>query len=220
MGRVLILAFPALIAAQVGIIHIRVVEGDGAVYGAGSRATQPLTVEVTDETGRPLAGAAVSFHFPEQGASGLFVNGLRTDLAITDANGRASIRGYQLTRAAGPFQLRITASKDQARAGLVSSQYIAEPKNGPDISAASPIAAVPLNESKASGERTPVRPAVARPRHSARKWVLLSLVAAGAAAGGTVARARATSPGTLAPAVANTPTTLGVGLHVITIMKP
>jgi hypothetical protein len=221
IAGLLIIASPAMMWAQTGMIHIRVVEGEGASYAAGSRATQPLVVEVTDETGKPLAGAAVSFHFPEQGPSGLFVNGLRTDLAITDAGGRASIRSFQLNRTAGSFQLRIVASKDQARAGIVSSQNIAEPKNGPAIPTGNPIAARAPTDSQASGERkTPVRPVVTRPRHSARKWVLIGLVVAGAAAGGTVARSRASFPGTQAAVTATTAPNLGVGIPIVTLVNP
>src|SRR5579862_769700 len=117
LAGALVLAFPAAIGAQVAIVQLKVVEGEGVTHAAGGRAVKPLTVEVTDETGHPVAGAAVSFHFPEQGPSGIFVNGLRTDVVISDASGRAAVRGFQLNHSPGAFQIRITAAKDLARAG-------------------------------------------------------------------------------------------------------
>lgn len=117
--------------AQIAILQIHVVEGEGAVRAAGAHAARFLTVEVTDETGRPVAGAAVTFHLPEAGPSGTFTNGLRTDVATSDSHGRATIRGLLLNRVAGRFQVRIVAAKEQARAAIVSFQYIAEPSGGP-----------------------------------------------------------------------------------------
>ena len=116
---------PAL--AQVAILQIRVIEGEGAVHLPGSRSTRPITVEITEETGKPVAGAAVSFHLPEDGPGGAFVNGLRTEVVVTDAHGRASLHGLLANRIPGRFQIRILASKEQARAGTVSFQYVAEP---------------------------------------------------------------------------------------------
>jgi hypothetical protein len=87
-------------------------------------------VEITEETGKPVAGAAVSFHLPEDGPGGTFVNGLRTEVVITDASGRASLHGLVANRIPGRFQIRILASKEQARAGTVSFQYVAEPRGG------------------------------------------------------------------------------------------
>ena len=93
--------------AQVAILQIKVVEGEGTVHVPGARSQRPLTIEVTDETGRPVAGAAVSFHLPEDGPGGTFANDLRTEIMITDAHGRASLHGFQPNRIGGRFQLRI-----------------------------------------------------------------------------------------------------------------
>jgi hypothetical protein len=189
----LLVALPCLAACQTAILQIRVLEGDGAVHAAGSHNVRPLTVEVTDETGKPLAHAAVSFHLPDDGPSGIFLNGLHTEVAITDAIGRASIRGLQWNRIPGSFQIRIVASFEQARAGLVSQQYIDGPAGSPG--------------------RT-LLPA-ARGGHT--KWlVIAALAAGGAAAGILVGRAgggnAATSPAATVPVTVGTP--------VITVVKP
>jgi hypothetical protein len=121
---VLLLSFPA--SPQVAILHIRVVEGEDVVHAPGSRSIRPLVVAVTDETGQPVDHAAVSFHLPEEGPGGVFLNGLRTEVELTDSGGRASIRGLQWNRTPGRVQIRVVASREQARAGIVSLQAIGE----------------------------------------------------------------------------------------------
>jgi len=178
--------------AQVAILQIQIVEGDGGVHAPGLRSARPLTVEVTDETGRPVPRAAVSFHLPEDGPGGVFANGLRTDVAVTDEHGRASLRGWQLNRVPGRFQIRITASKEQATAGLVSFQYISEPAGGV--------------EAKNSG--TPGN------SHSHLKWLAIVALAGGGAAGAGLVMTRHTaSSSSAAPAVT-------LGTPTITVGKP
>jgi hypothetical protein len=193
--------------AQVAILQIQIVEGEGSVHAAGARRVRPLTVEVTDETGRPAAGAAVTFQLPEEGPGGTFSSGLRTDVVTADERGRASVRGLQLNRIPGRFQIRITASKEQARAGIVSFQYIADPKGG----GAAPASPTDQAKTKAApGGR--------------KKWVLVALVL-GAAAGGIAAGAsggsKTAAGGPVAvpvpPAVAP-PTSIGP--PTITVGKP
>jgi hypothetical protein len=159
----LVAALCATATAQVAILQIQVVEGEGAVHAPGSRSGRPLTVAVTDETGRPVAGAAVSFHLPEDGASGTFANGLRTAVVTTGLSGRASLYGLQVNRVSGRFALRIVASKEQARAGIVSFQYIGEGSGG-----RRPAAPAPAADSSVPAPR----PASAAHGHS--KWLIVA----------------------------------------------
>lgn len=179
-------------AAQVAILQIQVVEGEGAVHLAGSRQARPLTVEITDETGKPVEGAAVSFHLPENGPGGTFANGLRTEVVLTDSRGRAGLRTLQLNRTPGRFEIRIVASKEQARAGTVSFQYIAEPKSG--------------------------AAAVSGRRH--RKWVALAALAAGGAVAGILVAGRSGGPAPAVPPAGTPVPTLTIGLPAITVGKP
>jgi hypothetical protein len=189
---------PAL--AQVAILQIRVIEGEGAVHLPGSRGMRPITVEITEETGKPVPGAAVSFHLPENGPGGAFVNGLRTDVVITDIHGRASLHGLLANRIPGRFQIRILASKEQARAGTVSFQYVAEPKGG---------AATAATKSGASGAGA-----------GRRKWMLLAAAVTGGAVVGIVAsRGGAASPAAAVPG-APAPPVLSIGTPSITVGKP
>jgi hypothetical protein len=108
-------------------LHIAVVSGEGAVHAAAGHAVRPVTIAVTDRTGRPVEGARVSFQVPQEGPGGVFASGLGTDLAITGPDGHATVRSLQLNRVAGRFLIRVTAAKDQARAGIVLQQYIGDP---------------------------------------------------------------------------------------------
>jgi hypothetical protein len=191
--------------AQVAVLQIHFIEGEGAVHAPGSRTPRPLTVEVTDETGKPVSGAAVSFHLPDEGPGGAFANGLRTEVAITDAQGRVSLHGLQLNRLPGRFQIRVVATKEQARAGVVASQYIAESKSG----AASPRNA-PVS----------MAPASARPR---TRWIVIAAIVGGGAAAGVVSAAHRTpAPAPPSPPVAGgiTAPTFSIGTPVSTVGKP
>jgi hypothetical protein len=179
--------------AQVAILQIQILEGEGGVHAPGARSVRPLTVEVTDETGRPVARAAVSFHLPDEGPGGVFANGLRDDVVTTDDRGRATLRGWQLNRLPGRFQIRITASKEQATAGLVSFQYI----TGQAGDGATQAAA-------ASGSS-----------HPHAKWLAIVALAGGGAAAGLVVVRRGASPVNTAAAPS-----LGIGTPTITVGKP
>lgn len=110
--------------ADFAILQIKVMEGEGTVYAPGSRATRGVTIEITDETGRPLPGVSVSFQLPGEGPSGEFMNGNRTEIATTQADGRATVWGMRWNKVPGTVSIRITAAKDGVRAGMVSTQYI------------------------------------------------------------------------------------------------
>ena len=125
-ARAIAVLIPLVLAAQDAALHISVVSGEGAAYSAGAHAAKPLTIEVTDAAGRPVAGARVSFQAPVEGPGGVFASGLQTDLATTDSSGRATLRSLQLNRVPGAFHIRITAAKEQARAGTVVKQFIGD----------------------------------------------------------------------------------------------
>jgi hypothetical protein len=175
------------------IVQLQVVEGDGATYQPGSRATHGLTVLVTDEAGQPVNMASVSFRLPDQGATGTFNTGLRTAVVTTGPDGRASVWGMQWNNTPGPVEIRITAVKDQARAGIISTLHLSD--NGTP-------AAGGQGEFKAS--------------HGGHK--LIWLLAAAAAAGGgafAVMRSQGSSSSTN-PATA----ALSIGTPSITIGHP
>jgi hypothetical protein len=141
------------------VIQLRVTEGDGAVYGIGSRAARGLAVQVNDETGKPVEGAAVSFQLPGDGPGGAFASGGKTEIVTTKSDGVAAIWGMQWNKAPGAFEIRVTASKGEARAGLAVTQYLSDTV-------------------KPGGEGT-----FTASHHSRNKWLLIGAAAGGAVAG-------------------------------------
>ena len=119
------------------ILQIRVVEGEGVAYPLGGRATRGVTILVTDETGKPMQGVTVSFRLPDEGPSGTFSSGSRTEIATTKDDGRAAAWGMQWNRTEGSFEIRITAVKGQARAGTVCPVYLS--KSVAETDAAPPV---------------------------------------------------------------------------------
>jgi hypothetical protein len=204
----LVLALASIAPAQVAILQIQIVEGEGGVYAPGARSSRPLTVEVTDETGRPVAGAAVSFHLPEDGPSGTFPNGLRTEVATTDERGRAVLRAMQLNRVPGRFQMRIIASKEQATAGTVSFQYIADPLSGAALAGA-------------GNRKTKEASRVSGGSHGHKKWIFIVAAAGGAAAAAVLAGHSGGAAPSAGPA-SNSPTPIPttIGAPSITVGKP
>ena len=175
------------------ILQIRVLEGEGLAYTAGSRATRGITVQVTDETGKPVEGASVSFRLPEEGPSGAFSSGSKSEIATTGADGHASIWGMQWNHTVGSLEVRVTAVKGQARAGTVVSSYISEPAAGH---------AAP-GDSRVGG--------------SSHKWVWIALAAAGALGAGAAAVAGKSSSSTPASPASTAPS---FGTPTITLGHP
>ena len=138
-------------------IEVVVVEGDGAVYGAGQRA-RGLAVRVEDDEHRPVAGASVVFVLPVSGPSGDFADGARNYTAITDNQGLAAASGIRLNRIPGKLQIYVTASYRGLRANGLINQVI---EGGP-----------------AGTEMQP-----ARSGHKWR-WIALGILAAAGAGGG------------------------------------
>jgi hypothetical protein len=195
---------PVAAPAQTLILQIKVLEGEGAVHAPGSKAARPLTVEVTDETGKPVERATVSLHLPDDGPGGTFLNGLRTDVGITDSAGRFVVPGVQWNRQPGRFQIRILASLDQAHAGMLSSQYIGE-AGGRARTAAAPASA-------------PKAPAARSASSGRTKWVVIAALLAAGATAGALNGARSSSA-TQPPPTPPAPT-LTIGTPTITVGKP
>lgn len=162
-------------------------EGEGNVHATGSRSGRGLVVQVTDETGKPVEGARVSFLLPPDGATGTFVSGLRSDIALTDGAGVALLPTVLWNRTAGPLNIRVTVVHGEARAGIAVSQYLSD-----SVAASS-----------------------SRREHGGRRrrsgWLAIGVIAAGAAAGGlALGMGRSAGGGGSAGAVVQPPTTPAV----------
>jgi hypothetical protein len=107
------LPFPVHLSAQAqaGQLNLVIVEGEGAINNIRQRTAREPIIQVEDENHRPVAGAAVVFALPSNGASGVFANGSQTLTTITDAQGRAIARGLRPNNVQGQYQIRVTASQ-------------------------------------------------------------------------------------------------------------
>lgn len=222
---------PALLmlAGQAGwgetvILQIHVLEGEGGVFPAAARAVRPLTVRVTDETGAPREGIAVTFRLPEEGVTGLFQNGLKTDLVLTAPDGKAVSPNITWGAMAGPVRIRVTAARDDARAGVLVPVYVSTlsadgGSGGGTLVAGAAIApgAAPIRVESAGGGGGG---GGGGPKLKSRKgWVRLVGIAAAAGVGGGLALAMssrgkaASSPG----AAAASAIPISIGQPTITV---
>jgi hypothetical protein len=192
MTPLMAVVLAALLAVQETVLQIHVLQGEGAVSFAGTRGPG-LRLEVTDEIGKPVAGAVVSARLPDEGPGGVFSSGLASEILITGPDGRAATSPIRWNRQPGPLQIRITVVKERVRAGTVVSQTLSE----------------------GAGKRSAPAPVVARGK-SRSKWPLVLLIAGGAVGAGLATGLAARGKReTIA-----TPSSLQIGIPTITISKP
>src|SRR5689334_10715340 len=93
----ILIAFPALQAQSLPTeLNIVVVEGEGATNNVRQRVARDPLVRVEDENHKPVAGAAVVFTLPTEGATGEFANGAKSVTVVTDRSGMAAAQGLKL----------------------------------------------------------------------------------------------------------------------------
>jgi hypothetical protein len=91
-------------------LQILVIGGEGSINNVKQRTAREPVIEVRDKNNRPVAGAAILFEAPGNGASGTFTGGARALRVTTDAQGRAVGRGFQPNNTTGNFSLQVTAT--------------------------------------------------------------------------------------------------------------
>ncbi|HUE04275.1 MAG TPA: hypothetical protein VMR62_32290 [Bryobacteraceae bacterium] len=107
-------------------LNIVIVEGEGAVNNLRQRVVREPIVRVEDQNHKPVAGAAVSFLLPGNGATGTFGNGTKLLTVITDSNGQAVARGIKANNVAGQYQIHVTASVGRVTTTATISQTNAD----------------------------------------------------------------------------------------------
>ncbi len=157
---------------------------------------------VTDAAGKPVEHASVTFLLPDQGPSGVFNSGQRNQVVTTSPDGRATVWGMQWNKTPGTVEFRITAVKDQERAGILATQYLKD-------SSAFQTAAVQTPAEEAGGQGVFT---AAHKGHA--KYLLIGILAGGAAAAGMAfARSHSSSTTSATPTLTiGTPSIL-VGQH-------
>ncbi len=169
-------------------LNLVIVEGDGAINNIKQRTAREPIVQVEDENHRPIAGVAVMFSLPSNGASGVFANGARSMTVLTDGQGRAVARGLKLNKASGEMKIHVNASYQGQTAST-------------DITQTNAVAAA-----GAAG-------AAAAAGISGKTIAILVAIGAAAAAGGAIAATHGSSPNTaiITPSTTITPGSGTVG---------
>jgi hypothetical protein len=129
MPRVLVGLFIVnlTLVAQDGLLHVVVLEGDGAINNVRlPRAKEPV-VRVEDANNQGVAGAVVTFLLPAGGAGAFFGDGGRSLTMITDDRGEVVARGLHANRIAGTFQIRVSASRGGRMAATSITQTNVDP---------------------------------------------------------------------------------------------
>jgi hypothetical protein len=103
-----LLAGPGAFAQQA--LNLVVVEGEGAINNIRQRTARDPIVRVEDENHKPIAGAAVVFLLPSQGASGTFAGGVQSLTVMTNNQGLAVGRGLKPNGVQGQYQINVNAS--------------------------------------------------------------------------------------------------------------
>jgi hypothetical protein len=170
MRIALALALPLLLVAQSALLEIKVIEGAGAVYAPESR-TPGLTVEVSDELGKPISDAVVSVRLPDDGAGGSFANGLSSEIVTTGAQGRAVTSPIRWNRVTGTVEIRVTAVKGKLRAGTLATCEVSDAAQG-------------------KGTAPHAQPMPVMRKRFPLKWVAVGAVVVAAAAGVGLAKGR------------------------------
>lgn len=91
-------------------LNIVVVQGDGATGRVRHRVAQAPVIRVLDEHEKPIAGAAVVFTLPTEGATGVFGNGDRTLTIMTDERGAAAALGLRFNHIPGKVPVHVNVS--------------------------------------------------------------------------------------------------------------
>ena len=91
-------------------LTITILDGENAMNNIRQRTAREPIVQVEDENHKPVAGAAVVFLLPTDGAGGVFPGGAHTLTTLTDSKGQAIARGLRPNHIAGRYQIRVQAS--------------------------------------------------------------------------------------------------------------
>ena len=106
-----LMGFPILRAQTLPTqLNIVVVEGEGAINNARQRVTREPIIRIEDENHKPIAGAAVVFTLPTEGATGEFGNGSKNLTIMTDKQGLATAHGLKLNGLPGKVPIQVNAS--------------------------------------------------------------------------------------------------------------
>jgi hypothetical protein len=116
-----VLLLACVVQAQTSL-NIVAIQGDGTFNSIKGKTGQSPVVEVRDEQGNPVAGAAVRFVLPMAGPSAKFADGSLIAESPTDDHGRASAPALIPNSTEGRFNIKVTATSGSRQGSLVMAQ--------------------------------------------------------------------------------------------------
>jgi hypothetical protein len=161
-------------------LRIVILEGDEAINLIKQRVNREAAVQVVDENNKPVAGAMVMFTLPDRGPGGSFADGSKSQIAYTDAAGRATAMGFRANSIVGPFKLNVTASAN----GIAANTVVVTQTNVIVAAGAAAGTAGGTAAGKAAGTGTAVATGVSK------TLIAILVIAGGAAAAGAAAAAK------------------------------
>lgn len=163
-------------------IKITVLAGEGSTNNVARRVAAAPIVEVADDTGKPVAGAQVTFETPRTGPTATFFGEMYRNTVTTDDKGQAKVLSLTPNDTLGKFRIFVRATSGNSFAETTINQTNSQgPGSGP--------AATAKNKSL---------------------WTKVLIIGAAAAIGGGVAASRGSDNNTSA-AAAKRPITIGAG---------
>lgn len=175
----------------------------------------------------------MAFRLPEEGVTGTFANGLRTEVVLSGADGTAEAGPVVWGATPGRSQLRVSAIKGTARGGGAFGIELLGAGQVRPAAAPAPDRPTPTLTPTPAPSPAPVfrrfEPDTEVPRYEApsfwkRRWVVVALAAGGALAGGYAARTlQARQPGSAAVIAPPGQIDLGpvvIGPPLVSVGKP
>jgi hypothetical protein len=124
-------------------LQIHILSQSPFLQPAGVLSAHSLQVRITDEWGMPVRGVTVSFRLPEVGPGGSFLNGLSSEIAITNERGEATVQGFDWREETGVTFIHVIAAYGAIRAGAMVEVHLsrktAEPGSSMQVVPQTPI---------------------------------------------------------------------------------
>jgi hypothetical protein len=168
-------------------VKIVVLQGEGALNSIKDRKAVQPSVEVRDANDKPVPGAEVVFQLPAAGPGAVFNGWMRTQTVRSDSEGKAIASGMTPNDEDGRFNITVTATASGGSASAVIAQ--SNTRTGASATA------------KKSNKKT---------------YIIIGVLAAGAAIGGGIAATSGNGSSSSTPAL--TPVTITAG--AITVGGP
>jgi hypothetical protein len=102
--------------------RVLVIRGDGAVNNISAQTAEEPVVEIRDDNGNPIEGAAVTFFVPATGPSVVFGGGATILGTVTDGAGRAAGTEMIPNDVQGSFQIEVQVAYQQRTATTTITQ--------------------------------------------------------------------------------------------------